>query len=160
MHQDVWSRYSGGSGAPLWTLHAVGFDVLNPQVIEETGVAWLKGVRGGGHIEEERGVWPCGYQKLAASTMATCFWAGDVFTPELKVKKEDVGGNEDIPVQKFLQERFLAAWEMVVKATADLKAIIGYEVCVLFIGTCRCRTHYYQDDERTSSRLHRTSFST
>jgi hypothetical protein len=30
----------------------------------------LQGVRGGGHVEAERGVWPCGYQKLAAATLA------------------------------------------------------------------------------------------
>lgn len=127
MHQDVWSRYSGGSGAPLWTLHAVGFDVLNPQVMEETGVAWLKGVRGGGHTEDERGVWPCGYQKLAASTMAACFWAGDTFTPRLKVKGE-VGDGEDVPVQKFLQETFLGAWEVLAKTVGDLEAVIGFQV--------------------------------
>jgi hypothetical protein len=67
IHQDVWSRYSGGSGAPAWTLEAVGFDL---HTLEESGAAWLLGVKGGGHNEAERGVWPCGYQKLAASTMA------------------------------------------------------------------------------------------
>jgi hypothetical protein len=67
LHQDVWSRYSGGSGAPAWTLETVGFDL---NALEETGAAWLKGVRGGGKIEAERGIWPCGYQKLAAATMA------------------------------------------------------------------------------------------
>ena len=67
MHQDVWSRYSGGSGAPAWTLEAVGFDL---HALEESGAAWLLGVKGGGHIEEERGIWPCGYQKLSAATMA------------------------------------------------------------------------------------------
>lgn len=67
MHQDVWSRYSGGSGAPAWTLTTVGFDL---DALEETGAAFLKGVKGGGHTEDERGLWPCGYQKLAAATMA------------------------------------------------------------------------------------------
>ena len=67
LHQDVWSRYSGGSGAPAWTLEAVGFDL---HALEESEAAWLKGVKGGGHVESERGVWPCGYQKLAAATMA------------------------------------------------------------------------------------------
>ena len=67
MHQDVWSRYSGGSGAPAWTLTTVGLDLA---ALEETEAAWLKGVRGGGHTEAERGLWPCGYQKLAAATMA------------------------------------------------------------------------------------------
>jgi hypothetical protein len=67
VHQDVWSRYSGGSGAPAWTLEAVGFDL---HALEESGAAWLLGVKGGGHVEAERGIWPCGYQKLAAATMA------------------------------------------------------------------------------------------
>ena len=67
LHQDVWSRYAGGSGAPAWTLEHVGFDL---RALEESGAAWLRGVCGGGHSEAERGLWPCGYQKLAASTMA------------------------------------------------------------------------------------------
>ncbi|KAG5341458.1 hypothetical protein C0989_010399 [Termitomyces sp. Mn162] len=67
IHQDVWSRYSGGSGAPAWTLELAGFDL---DALEETGAAWLSGVKGGGHEESERGVWPTGYTKLAAATMA------------------------------------------------------------------------------------------
>lgn len=65
VHQDVWSRYSGGSGAPAWTLEAVGFDL---HALEETAAAWLQGVRGDANAE--RGIWPCGYQKMAAATMA------------------------------------------------------------------------------------------
>jgi hypothetical protein len=65
MHQDVWSRFSGGSGAPAWTLEAVGFNLEN---LEATGAAWLDGVRD--KKLKERGVWPTGYQKLAAATMS------------------------------------------------------------------------------------------
>ena len=67
MHQDVWSRFSGGSGAPAWTLEAIGFDLHN---LEASGAAWLNGVRGGRvATSQERGLWPTGYHKLAASTM-------------------------------------------------------------------------------------------
>ena len=67
MHQDVWSRYTGGSGAPSWTLEAVGFDL---NALEEAGAAWLGGVRGEGNDLATRGLWPTGYHKLAAATLA------------------------------------------------------------------------------------------
>jgi hypothetical protein len=37
-HQDVWSRFTGGSGAPAWTLEVVGFDVTK---LCATGAALL-----------------------------------------------------------------------------------------------------------------------
>ena len=117
MHQDVWSRYTGGSGAPAWTITAVGLDLHK---LEAAGAAWLKGVRGGGHIESERGLWPCGYQKLAAATVATCFWAGDVFAPKLMV--------HGVPIQKYLQDRYLAAWELLAKTVGCLEGVLGYQV--------------------------------
>lgn len=128
LHQDVWSRYSGGSGAPAWTLTTVGFDIPS---LEPSGAAWLKGVKGGGHTLEERGLWPTGYQKLAAATMATCFWAGDIFASKLKIK--NTKGQDEVGIQTFLQESFLDAWEALVKATGDLDGVIGFQVsCVIF----------------------------
>ncbi|EDR04197.1 glycoside hydrolase family 5 protein [Laccaria bicolor S238N-H82] len=67
LHQDVWSRYSGGSGGTARTLEAVRFD---PHAIEEVGAAWLLVIRGRGHVEAERGIWSYGYQELSAATMA------------------------------------------------------------------------------------------
>ncbi|OSC99248.1 glycoside hydrolase family 5 protein [Trametes coccinea BRFM310] len=122
VHQDVWSRYTGGSGAPAWTLEAVGFDLHG---LEEPGAAWLKGIKGGGHTEEERGLWPCGYQKLAAATMATCFWAGDMFAPKLRVQSRD---GSEVSIQQFLQESFLSMWELVARTVGDLEAVIGFEM--------------------------------
>ncbi|ESK91213.1 glycoside hydrolase family 5 protein [Moniliophthora roreri MCA 2997] len=122
LHQDVWSRYSGGSGAPAWTLEYVGFDLHE---LEPTGAAWLKGVKGGGHIESERGLWPCGYQKLAASTMATVFWAGDTFAPKLTIKNRH---GQQVTAQEFLQNAFIEMSEVLVKAVGDLEAVIGFEM--------------------------------
>lgn len=121
MHQDVWSRYSGGSGAPAWTLTCAGFDLNN---LEHTCAAWLLGVKGGGHVENERGVWPCGYQKLAAATMSTLFWAGNTFARKLLIKD----GEDHVPIQDYLQEKFLNAWEALVEALVGLEGVIGFEV--------------------------------
>lgn len=120
MHQDVWSRYTGGSGAPGWTITSVGFDL---DKLEETGAAWLKGVRGGGHSEEERGLWPCGYQKLSAATMATLFWGGDTFAPKMKI--------DGTPIQQYLQSAYLNAWQVLVRYVGSLDGVLGFEVCCI-----------------------------
>ncbi|KAG6810021.1 hypothetical protein H0H92_013656, partial [Tricholoma furcatifolium] len=121
IHQDVWSRYSGGSGAPRWTLELAGFDI---DALEETGAAWLAGVKGGGYEEEERGVWPTGYTKLAASTMATLFWAGETFAPKVKVNSN----GDQVSIQHFLQDAFLAMSEILVQKVGDLDGVLGFEM--------------------------------
>ncbi|KAF9521115.1 glycoside hydrolase family 5 protein [Hydnum rufescens UP504] len=121
MHQDVWSRYSGGSGAPAWTLEAVGFDLSK---LEETGAAYLGGVKVPGE-ERERGVWPTGYQKLASSTMWTCFWAGDIFAPKLRVQLKN---GEQVGIQAFLQKAFLGSFDVLVRKLRDVDAVIGFEI--------------------------------
>ncbi|KAF5310381.1 hypothetical protein D9611_012086 [Ephemerocybe angulata] len=122
LHQDVWSRYSGGSGAPAWTLEVAGFDL---HAIEASGAAWLLGQRRGGHVEEERGLWPCGYQKLSAATMATLFWAGDAFAPKLVVEDRD---GKSVSIQAYLQRHFLDMFDEIVKAVGDLEGVLGFQM--------------------------------
>ena len=171
MHQDVWSRYSGGSGAPAWTLEAVGFDIKSSEsfeCMEDAQAAWLKGVKGGGHREDERGLWPTGYQKLVCSTINTVFWGGEVFTPKLTARVERETGSANMNVGAYLRERYLKAWEVLVKAVGDLEVIVGFEVRLsLFSALLELRMNlivmmcsWLADDERASSRLYRTSLIT
>ncbi|EEQ97574.1 hypothetical protein Pmar_PMAR003200, partial [Perkinsus marinus ATCC 50983] len=37
-HQDAWSRWTGGDGAPRWTLEKIGFD---PEKLSESGACFL-----------------------------------------------------------------------------------------------------------------------
>ncbi|CAL1710309.1 unnamed protein product [Somion occarium] len=138
LHQDVWSRYSGGSGAPAWTIESAGFDL---DALEESGSAWLNGLRvktaEGKYDEEdrgtvkpeERGLWSTGYQKLAAATLATCFWAGDTFAPKAKVKRRTKTGNEEeVSIQQFLQDDFLDMWEVLADTVGHLPGVLGFEI--------------------------------
>ena len=55
----------------------------------------------------------------------TCFWAGDMFAPKLKVK--DAEGKE-VSIQTFLQTTFLNMWQVVAKTVGDLEGVLGFEV--------------------------------
>jgi len=100
-HQDVWSRWTGGDGAPAWTLDCVGFDISS---LHASGAAFTHQ----GYLAENgtsailpRMTWPSNHHKLAAGTMFTLFFAGNDFAPDLKI-----GG---VNIQDFLQGHYIAA---------------------------------------------------
>jgi hypothetical protein len=70
-HQDVWSRFTGGDGAPGWTLESVGFDIGN---LHATGAAFVHQAQGG---KLPGLIWPSNATKLGAGTMFALFFAGD-----------------------------------------------------------------------------------
>ncbi|KAG8960324.1 hypothetical protein FRC05_006980 [Tulasnella sp. 425] len=119
MHQDVWSRFSGGSGAPAWTLELAGFDLT---ALEDTGAAYIGGVKVP-RVEVDRGRWPTGYQKLACSTMNTLFWAGETFAPKVLVDRN----GEKVNVQTFLQDAFLDCYDRLVTGLKGVDGIVGFE---------------------------------
>lgn len=58
-------------------------------------------------------------------THRTCFWGGDAFAPQLKIKTE---GGKEVSVQQFLQDAYLDMWEVVVNTLADLDCVVGFDV--------------------------------
>lgn len=124
-HQDVWSRLCGGSGAPGWTLELAGFEITN---LSETGAAALH------QLGAPKGVWPSGYQKLAAGTMFTLFFAGDTFAPNRKVKRnlhrqwaQEENGEELIGLQEFLQGSMIEAFGQLADSLSRFDCVIGFE---------------------------------
>lgn len=112
-HQDVWSRFSGGDGAPGWTLEAAGLDMTR---FAETGAAVVPAIHDG---PLPRMIWPTNGSKLAAATMFTLFFGGNDFAPRTRV--------DDEPVQEYLQRHYLAAIQQVVLRLRDRPNVIGYD---------------------------------
>ncbi|GAA5828536.1 hypothetical protein JCM11251_000840 [Rhodosporidiobolus azoricus] len=131
-HQDVWSRHAGGSGAPLWTLALVGLDVRN---LKATGAAHAHNVHLGPDDPPAK-VWPSGMTKLAAATMATVFWAGEVFAPKRRVRRRLHKGkwgqegkeDEEVGLQVFLQESMAEAFGRLADKLGGCEAVVGFEV--------------------------------
>jgi len=112
-HQDVWSRLSGGDGAPGWTFEVVGMDVTR---FSETGAAIVHCIHGDPF---PRMIWPTNYTKLATATMFTLFFGGNDFAPQTEVDGE--------PVQEFLQRHYINAIKQVALRLKELPNIVGYD---------------------------------
>lgn len=112
-HEDVWSRFTGGDGAPGWTLEAAGFDLTK---LHATGAAILHQVHGDPF---PRMVWPTNNNKLAAATMFTLFFGGNDFAPLLKVDGE--------PIQEYLQRHYIDAVKQVGLRLRGLPNVAGYD---------------------------------
>ncbi|CAO3657928.1 unnamed protein product [Rhizopus stolonifer] len=114
-HQDTWSRFSGGSGAPGWTFEVAG---LNIKHFKETGAAYVHNTNAvpGDPLPM---VWPTNYTKLASCTMFTLFFAGDTFAPKSQYQGQSV--------QQFLNHHFIEAYRHLAKRLVDLEAVLAFE---------------------------------
>jgi len=112
-HQDVWSRFTGGDGAPGWTLEAVGFNLEN---LHPTGAAVVHALCG---EDYPRMIWGTNNYKLAAATMFTLFFAGNTFAPKTLVDNQ--------PVQEYLQSHYINAVQQVARRLKGMSHVIGYD---------------------------------
>ncbi len=112
-HQDVWSRWTGGDGAPGWTLEAVGFDL---EKLAVTGAAISHQTHGDPF---PRMIWPTNYTKLGAATMFTLFFGGDDFAPTTRI--------DGVPAQEYLQSHYLNSIKQVAQRLKDLPNVVGYD---------------------------------
>ncbi|KAF4854239.1 putative glycosyl hydrolase [Colletotrichum siamense] len=119
-HQDVWSRFCGGSGAPMWTIYACG---LNPQSFAATEAAIVHNTYPKPD-EFPKMIWSTNYWRLAAATIFTMYFGGRDFAPKCIIN--------GINIQDFLQGHFVAACAHLAKRiheAGDLEneVVVGWE---------------------------------
>ena len=119
-HQDVWSRFTGGSGAPMWTVYACGFD---PRKFAATQAALVQNTWPE-PAEYPKMAWATNYQRLACQTIHTFFFAGRDFAPKCVIDGKNI--------QDYLQDHFVAACKHLAQKIHDAgdlegDVVIGYE---------------------------------
>lgn len=112
-HEDVWSRWTGGDGAPGWTLEAVGMDLTR---LATTGAAISHQTYGDPF---PRMIWPTNNAKLGSATMFTLFFAGNDFAPATKIN--------GVSAQEFLQSHYINAVKQVAMRLKGLPNVAGYD---------------------------------
>jgi hypothetical protein len=113
MHQDVFSRFFYGSGAPRWAIESAGIDL--DQVVKADAV--IHPVHHA--IEELKHLnWFNAYRRIACQTMFTLFFGGNTFAPKLRIQGESI--------QDFLQDHYIKALEVLLDKLSDNPWVIGY----------------------------------
>ncbi len=111
-HQDVWSRWTGGDGAPMWTLETLGFE---PRNLHASGAAMLHQEMGSEYPQMQ---WFSNHLRLACATMFTVFFAGNDFAPGI------LAGGE--PIQNYLQRHYFEAIAQVAHRLTRYANVIGF----------------------------------
>lgn len=122
-HQDVWSRMSGGDGAPGWTFEAVGLNLAAFDAADAVHVMQQRyDYASTEHRQEDRYPmmsWPRNYQMPVNGVMWTAFFAGATLTPDWKVAGKTV--------QDFLQDNYFGAVRAVAERLKHLPNVIGFD---------------------------------
>lgn len=112
-HQDVWSRFTGGDGAPGWIFEKLGMDLTK---FHQAGAAFTHQECGDPY---PRMIWSSNYSRYACATMWTLFFGGNTFAPETKI--------DGIPVQDYLQEHYINALRQAAERLKGFGHVVGFD---------------------------------
>lgn len=117
-HQDVWSRMTGGDGAPGWTFEKVGLDFTKFDAADAALVMQYR------YDENNKNAYPpmCWVQnanRFASKTMWTLFFGGNDFAPSLNI--------DGINAQDYLQDHYITSIKQIALRVKDNPYIIGFD---------------------------------
>ncbi len=117
-HQDVWSRASGGDGAPIWTFEKAGLDVTK---FDESEAAFTMQYR---YDPDDPSAYPPmswvqNFGRFASCHMFTLFFGGNEFAPTVRV--------DGMNIQDYLQEHYMKAIQQVAYYVKDNPYVVGFE---------------------------------
>lgn len=121
-HQDVWSRMTGGDGAPGWTFETVGLDFTKFHAAGAAHVMQYKYDFARGGRQEDRYptmTWSQNYRYPANALMWTFFFAGKTFCPDFMVDGRNV--------QDFLQDHYLGAMAAIAHRVKGMSNVLGFD---------------------------------
>lgn len=115
-----WSRLSGGSGAPMWTLYAAG---LNPRAFRKTEAALVQNTYDNPALFPKM-IWSTNYARHVCQTIFTLFWAGRQFAPKAII--------DGVNIQDYLQGHYIAAITHLAQSIVDAgdlanDVVVGFE---------------------------------
>ncbi len=121
-HQDVWSRMSGGDGAPGWVFDAVGLDFRRFQqadaaVVMQAAIDWSNPSPHQPSFPDM--IWSSNYLMPANGIMWTLFWLGRHATPDFLI--------DGVNVQDYLQRHYLDAVGQVAARLAGMPHVVGFD---------------------------------
>lgn len=121
-HQDVWSRMTGGDGAPGWAFDAAGLDFTKFHAAGAAHVMqqvydYSSDVRRQPQYPQMS--WGSNYRLPGNAIMWTLFWCGALFTPD-----HGVGGEN---IQYYLQRHYLGAMDAIAARVRDMPHVLGFD---------------------------------
>jgi hypothetical protein len=121
-HQDVWSRMTGGDGAPGWVFAAAGLDFTKFHAAGAAHVMqhvydYESDVRRQPQYPQMS--WGSNYRLPANAIMWTLFWCGALYTPEHGVAGENI--------QHYLQRHYLGSIDAIAARVRDMPHVLGFD---------------------------------
>ncbi|MCC5815807.1 MAG: cellulase family glycosylhydrolase [Leptospira sp.] len=122
-HQDVWSRMTGGDGAPGWTLEKIGMDISkiassdSAKVMQSSYDYKRLGIR-----QEENYptmCWSQNYRYPANAIMWTLFFGGRDFAPKFMIDGQNV--------QDYLRGHYLDSMREIAKRVRNMDHVLGFD---------------------------------